>query len=701
MIEYIHFKDFRNLVDVTITPSSFINLIEGENGQGKSSILQGIKYLFTDDLDEKISEYVRWGCDKFYIESKFSFNGNNYKYGIEGSKISKKELVINGVDIYKNSEATRKMNEIIDANIVKYSVIAEQGKNTQILFEKNTERLKHLKEILGIDKLFPLVEEMKEEEKSKEIIVQDCKKEIKLLSERQYNFLDVPELIDIEYIKNEFQLLEKYKEVYELKNKFYEKYLVEKTEYDKAYKIIEENQEFILKYYASLDELDKSQIEYNHTESEEELREQLSKYETEKLNQEHKTEKINSITTYIDRHQKNIDKYNKDLEKYILRRIQECSTTKEDIVKQEQLVLDFEIKQSKYKEELKLARQGKCPTCGKDYIVDIDKLQKEFEDNSQNMLMHRAQLTLLKNQLDNYNKEINEQETIKIQRQNIITMIQSEQAIIEKYKEELKGVIPQEENTFLIDYDSLLKDIKDKLENRRRVQLYNVQISNQIRELENKIKVSQSLIDQYKDIKRPEEIEKPNMYDKEKYDILNKEIIIHEQKVKEKERIEKYNEDIKIEQSKDQIKIKELSTIIDSVSYQIQILKESRQVLDKEFSAYLIDKGASFIKEKMNDFFQRAYGRYEITFNQDKNSIDFFYGDEGSVSPVGMASGFERSLLAIAFRIALASLQNLGLIIFDEVDSDASVDKSLSLYETLLRATDKDTQFFFNATTRK
>ena len=87
----------------------------------------------------------------------------------------------------------------------------------------------------------------------------------------------------------------------------------------------------------------------------------------------------------------------------------------------------------------------------------------------------------------------------------------------------------------------------------------------------------------------------------------------------------------------------------------------------------------------MADFFSKAYNKYEISFSQDKNSIDFFYGEEGGqLSPVSMASGFERSLLALSFRVALASLQDLGIFILDEVDSDASVSNSMLFYETLI-----------------
>jgi chromosome segregation ATPase len=88
----------------------------------------------------------------------------------------------------------------------------------------------------------------------------------------------------------------------------------------------------------------------------------------------------------------------------------------------------------------------------------------------------------------------------------------------------------------------------------------------------------------------------------------------------------------------------------------------------------------------MNSIFQKGYGRYEITFEHDKSGIDFFYKETGSdiLNNVVMASGQEKAVLAMANRLALCSLQNLGILVVDEIDSNASDENSLKLYETIL-----------------
>jgi len=106
----------------------------------------------------------------------------------------------------------------------------------------------------------------------------------------------------------------------------------------------------------------------------------------------------------------------------------------------------------------------------------------------------------------------------------------------------------------------------------------------------------------------------------------------------------------------------------------------------KDFSAYRINKGAEHIKNRMNSIFQKGYGKYEITFEQDKSGIDFFYKEVGSdiLNNVVMASGQEKAVLAVANRLALCSLQNLGILVLDEVDNNASDENSVKLFQTIL-----------------
>jgi len=239
MIKKLHIRDFRNIKELTLEPSEFINLISGNNGEGKSSILYAIEYLLTDNLNEKISEYVRWGCDKFYLEMEFIYDNDNYFIKVSAGGSAKKELIINGEFNYKNSEATKKLAEIIDSNIIRYSSISEQGKTAQILFDTPTNRLKKLKEILGIDKIADLCEEIKSDidKKQEEIKLQD--KELKFLEEKKYNFMSELEISNIDDLKKQLEILELEKKNYELQSVVYNIYIKDLSSYINASREIE------------------------------------------------------------------------------------------------------------------------------------------------------------------------------------------------------------------------------------------------------------------------------------------------------------------------------------------------------------------------------------------------------------------------------------------------------------------------------
>ncbi len=678
MIKKLYIKNFRNISELTIYPSSYINLISGNNGEGKSSILYAIEYLLTDNLNEKISEYVKWGQDKFNLEMEFDFNGNSYIMRVEGSKSSKKELIVNESDVYKNSDATKYLATIIDPNIARYSAISEQGKTAQILFDTPANRLKKLKEILGIDKLFEIVEDLKEEIKQINTDIDLKKKEVEILENIDYNFLDIIELPDIEDIKQEFNLLKKDKELYEVQTKLYDKYLQELENFNNAKSKIESNEILIKGYRDKLDEKQKSKKENLNISSLDDLQQELAEIEKNEINQNNRYQGYKDKKSRIEKLNTNISQEEIKLSNYPVRRTIPCKYENDQLTEAEKLLTEYQIKLSELEKEYKLGLDGKCPTCGQNYIIDVDGYKTQIESIKDSINNVKIDIKTIKEEFERYNKSFNENETNKIQRQNI-------QTNIDNYTKELNDLLVDFTDEFnLYDYSTDKKDLLNQIQLIKDIQEFNSSIDKDIQNIQNKIEVCKNIIVQYSDIAEPSVIEKPKDFFNDKYEELNKEILIYSQKKEEQERIDKHNNKIREDKLNNNNKIKTLNSDIENLYYKGGILKEAREVLDKQFSSYLIDRGADYIKEKMNEFFITAYGKYDITFTQDKNSIDFYYGDGDNVSPCSMASGMEKSILAMAFRVALSSLNNLGIMILDEIDSDGSSDKSLSLYESIL-----------------
>jgi len=554
MIEKLHIVNFRNTVDITIEPSQYINLIEGNNGEGKSSIFYAIEYLLTDNLNEKISEYVRWGCDKFLLEMYFTFDNDNYYIKVEGEKSAKKELSINGELLYKNSEATKKLAEIINPNIIRYSSISEQGKTAQILFDTPANRLKKLKEILGIDKISDLCEEMKDEVNVKELEIKEADKEIKLLGERQYNFIDVPFVGVIDNLIIEKELLDKDKIIYEAQSRLYDIYTKDLSSYLNANKELEIYDVQIIKFKKQIEELEKLLKTVDSLDDIEKLNNQIIELEKEQIKQLNDDEKYVYKKDKIKKTRDGIVRNNELLNQYQLRRISPCKYVEDDLNK----AIDnyhntsFIIKQKQ--NEVLLAEQGKCPTCGQDFIADILKLNIEIQKLEKDKEEQEKIFSEIKKEITDYNKIVSEQETIKIQRKNIQDNIDNHQ----KELDELLIDFVEKELEVTFDFRKTIDSFKQKIKDYNETNIYNNKIKEQIKDLENKIETSIKLQEQYKYIKKPESIEEPIIYDKVKYEQLNKDIIIHEQKVAEKERILIYNAKIEKEKEDNQEKIKSL-----------------------------------------------------------------------------------------------------------------------------------------------
>ncbi len=672
------FKNFKNLKDVEIDFSSFLNLFEGQNGQGKSSILEAISYILTDTLNDKIVEYVRRGEEKFELYLELEHNAKHYDYTIIGSaKGTKKELVIDQSETYSNSEATKKFAEVVNPTITMYSAIAEQGKNVQLLFDTPANRLKRLKEILGIDKINQVVEEIKSDIKEAKSNSDSLLKEISLLEQNVFEPMEVPEIEDIEARKEELSKLEKEKELFDIKSKMFDEYLLLFSKWKEN-----ENKKIVVQ-----SDIDKAKEELEKVSSiifEENIEQLLDnkkeeELKTKELHIKHDNElsKYNDFVKTKQALEEEKVKYEKELEQIKVARLSKCEVTQEQIDIDVEEKNELEVKVKDWQRKLDLAEQGKCPTCGALHTLE----HEEKRDIQKEVYALSLTVNTLSEKIKDNRKKLSDYETLKKQndlnsdRRKIIS--DQIETITNKLEQLIEVVKP--ENT-LPDLDSIKKEIQElqvKVKNKQEHEK-NIQV------IQNKIDSNSKVLEALSSIEKPVEVDKPDKFDSEKLDEVKRIINVHDEKVKEKERVIKFNEEqeVKAENNKKEIEIRKQN--YNTIQKNISIWEDSKNVLDKDFSSYLIDKGAEFIKEQMNDFFQKCYNKYEISFSQDKNSIDFFYADEKGISPCSLASGWEKSVISISLRSALCSLQNLDFMILDEVDAEANVTNSMRLYKNLI-----------------
>jgi chromosome segregation ATPase len=162
--------------------------------------------------------------------------------------------------------------------------------------------------------------------------------------------------------------------------------------------------------------------------------------------------------------------------------------------------------------------------------------------------------------------------------------------------------------------------------------------------------------------------------------------------------IEQYDEDIK----NSELNIEEIKNNAASLAKDIDCYNEVKKVLDKELPNFLIVKTCSKLETEMNTFVQEVFPEFRIRLLQSKRGVEFFYTtdpnndmeDVKSLINSKMASGYERSVLGIAFKVALCRAYGLTFAALDEIDAAASDDNSMKTFSSLINSNVFDQMIF-------
>lgn len=690
-VNRLYVKNFKNIKEIEIDSFKRVNVILGENGNGKSALLCALQFVVTNDLEEKIEEYVRWGTDKFEIECDFDHNGINYKYEIEGSKSCKKRLIIDDKEEFINSEATKKLAEVIDPMLAKYSAVSEQGKATTLLFQKPAERLKTIKEILKFDSIFEAVENIKEDVKTKKDEIDKIDVEQNVLTLRSYTYADENTLkkeVDADQgIEEKFKAESVNKEKFTENQKLQKKYEEDLKLYNDACKKIEEYNKVIdsLKKEIEAKQLTEEVKEYDDTELNS-FKELLEDFKTQKIHYDNDIKAYEKARIELKSIEENITKYNEQLSNIKIERIAPCKFNDQTIAEVQSKINDLKVEMSQLEKDFKLAEQGKCPTCGSDLKEKFDA-----EKITASQVLNTTLLTDLNNELNSQKKEISEhQKKMDVQKEQLVakSSIQGKIEFYEDSKNKYSSITKPVEFDQKA-YDDLVNQIteetsKKESHNKKREQW--LKVKSEIDSLNDKISFYNKEVVSWQDVKKPEELNTPIItFDENYYEDLKKRVTIKDQKVQEYNRAVEFNMTLKKEEEENKKQIKKNEVKKETLLKDINILSETRNVLEKDFSSFVVDKSVTFIKDQMNSFFQKTYSKYEVTVEQDKNSVNFFYkGDEEIITPCSMASGAERAILSVAFRVALCALQDLGILIIDEIDDSMSSNNSINIFSNLI-----------------
>src|SRR5574344_36365 len=122
----VYMKNFGNVQEQYLDFKEGMTLFSGNNGEGKSTVLKCLSLLLFNQNTGKLSDYIRWGSDEFFISSSVSHAGKTLKISFRYSeKASNREVEdLDTKDKYQNSAAIAYLDELFDTKRAIASIIS-------------------------------------------------------------------------------------------------------------------------------------------------------------------------------------------------------------------------------------------------------------------------------------------------------------------------------------------------------------------------------------------------------------------------------------------------------------------------------------------------------------------------------------------------------------------------------------------------
>ena len=318
--------------------------------------------------------------------------------------------------------------------------------------------------------------------------------------------------------------------------------------------------------------------------------------------------------------------------------------------------------------KLELAKKGICPECGKptDDIDDVKiiKEKEEYDDKIGDEIEKKDNLII---EMNKYKDEVAAQrKQISVLEANISRFDTEAKMLEQQEAAEKAKLIPEEK---IKEFEDKLKELDEKAKPLYDlIHDYDDQLSDRDKKTLEKSKLKTEIADLEKKIKGSDEIADHN-------------------KVVELQRMSIRNEILENEKN-----IEVFRNLISDIDLNVQTYNEVLRVLDKELPNYLVVKTCAKLEAEMNNFVNIVFPNFRLRLLQSRRGVEFFYTTDPNVDMTDikklinskMASGYEKSVLGLAFKVALCKAYNLSFIALDEIDAAASEGNSVLTMESLI-----------------
>ncbi len=170
MIKSIELVDFLSHSDTNLEFKDGVTIFVGDNGAGKSSIIDAITYsLFGEHTRKNVKSLIRRGTNQGYAKIEFSIRDKQYEAFRKIKNVSNNYLeakffdttdnnridIVSGERKQYNESMKEEIEKIIGMDYKKLQIasIVEQGKLNEIIELKPAERQELFNSVIGIDKL--------------------------------------------------------------------------------------------------------------------------------------------------------------------------------------------------------------------------------------------------------------------------------------------------------------------------------------------------------------------------------------------------------------------------------------------------------------------------------------------------------------------------------------------------------------------
>ncbi len=765
----LHMQNYKKYKEHTLEFNEGLTGIIGRNGSGKSTIFDAMTFaLYGDVRGEKETIRHSKSDEKeiVAVSLMFEIDGKSYKVTrqMRGKTLVAKAYLYDGNDALVAESAKGVTSEVIkligmNKEAFMHTVFASQKELTALSGLKNEDRKKIIRKLLGLEKIDNIEKKIKEK-------LTDLNKNIKsfleiLLPKERVDELNRDKEAKTEIFSNIQKEVMKLEEEFTLKNS-------EVDTLTKALKALQLLKDTYLKLKsdltlikANLENLIKNQKE--KAQKFQSLKEQEKLYQKDKsLIQEFAKLEKNLLSLQSQKEQqlkkdglekelvvlreqykiaeKEIEDFKKKLEskpklleeKQKYQNLLETSQKEIQNIEQQELKLKQEI--AKYQgliensnKQIKkiqgIGKDSNCPTCTRplldEYDNVINSLKKEIdklyhdeikvrEDRLQKIEPIKTKEQKNKTEIDGRLKTIGESLTLLLQDERTLKAKESEFVNITQ-----KGMANKKEFEALKDlkYDEKehqkIVSKKDALKPKYEELLKLESVISQLPTLENELKeIDAQIVKTKEDIQTKEKSIKECSYDAKAH---QKQEIIYEKVLKDKDEIQSKLSDKKVEAKKIE---GEINSIKNTISRDAEQKKQLQTKIDdkndyeklKAFMAEFKNKINSHIAPRISQLASDMYstitrGKYQhIEVN---NEFDFFIYDDGIKYPIERFSGGEVDLANLVLRIAISKTLSelsgsggVGFLAFDEVFGSQDEERRFEIMEAFHTIKEQYRQIF-------